>query len=228
MKAPQAKAWTAAAVALLLALHFALAVCSKLHESTTSDELVHLTGGYTYWKFNDYRIHPENGNLPQRWVALPAWLAGSKFPGLDQEYWRKSDSWVMGHEFFYETGEDHFPKLMAARAMTALLSVALGALVFLWSRRLFGTAGGFVSLLFFTFSPTLLAHGGLATSDVCMALFMLASVGAWWRHLRNPGAAGFALSAVLFGLACVAKFSAPLIPPMLLLCAVAHAASRPG
>ena len=217
-----------AAVALLLALHFAMAVASKLHESTTSDEIVHLTGGFTYWKFNDYRLHPENGNLAQRWVALPAWIAGSKFPALDQPYWRKSDGWVMGHEFFYETGEDHFPRLMAARAMTALLSVALGALIFCWSRALFGTAGAFVSLVFFTFSPTLLAHGGYATSDVCAALFLLASVGAWWRHLESPGAGSFALSAVVFGLACVAKFSAVLLLPMMLLCALVHLAARPG
>ncbi len=214
--------------ALLLAVHFLLAVGSKFHESTTSDEIVHVTGGFTYWHLNDYRLHPENGNLPQRWVALPAWLAGSRFPGLDQEYWRKSDSWVMGHEFFYETGEDHFPKLMAARAMTGLFSVGLGLLVFLWSRRLFGTAGAFVSLGFFTFSPTLLANGGLATSDVCMGFFMLASVGAYWRHLRNPGAGGLALSSVVLGLACVAKFSSPLLVPMFLLLGAAHLVSTRG
>ena len=193
---PSRKAWAAIAVALLLALHFAMAVMSKLKESTTSDELVHLTGGYTYWRYDDYRLQPENGNLPQRWVALPLWIRGSKFPDLEQPYWRKSDAWVMGHEFFYEIGEDHFPKLMAARAMTALLSVATGALIFCWSRRLFGTAGGFVSLIFFAFSPTFLAHGGYATSDVCISLFMLASIGAWWRHLNAPGAGGFALSAL--------------------------------
>jgi hypothetical protein len=226
MTLPRRIPWAWAAAAALLLLHFAMAVGSKLHESTTSDELVHLTGGYSYWKLNDYRLHPENGNLPQRWVSLPVWIAGAKFPDLDQPYWKTSDAWVMGHMFFYETGEDHFPKLMAARAMTGLLSVALGALVFAWSRRLFGTAGGLVSLGFFTFSPTLLSHGGYATSDVCMALFMLASLGAYWRHLERPGWWPFALSAVVFGLACVAKFSAPVLLPMLGLCAAVHLVAR--
>ncbi len=228
MNTARLKAGALAAAALLLALHFAMAVASKRGESTTSDEIAHLTGGFTYWTFGDYRLQPENGNLPQRWVALPAYLAGHRFPDLDQPYWRKSDVWVMGHEFFYETGEDHFPMLMAARAMTALLSVGVGLLVFCWSRSLFGTAGAFVSLTFFTFSPTFLAHGGYATSDVCMAFFMLASVGAWWRHLRAPGAGPFALSAVVFGLACVAKFSAVLIPVMMALCAAVHVATHPG
>ncbi len=227
MSEPDRRTWVWAAVAFLLALHFTMAVASKLRESTTSDEIVHLTGGYSYWRFNDYRLQPENGNLAQRWVALPAWIAGAAFPDLDQPYWRKSDAWVIGHEFFYETGEDHFPRLMAARAMTALLSVALGLLVFCWSRGLFGNAGALVSLTFYAFSPTLLAHGGYATSDVCMAFFMLASVGAWWRHLGRPGAGPFVLSSVVFGLACVAKFSAVLIPPMMALCALAHLARSP-
>jgi hypothetical protein len=54
-----------------------------------------------------------------------------------------------------------------------------------------------------------------------MAFFMLASVGAWWRHLGNPGPGPFALSAAVFGLACVAKFSAVLLLPMMALCALA-------
>jgi hypothetical protein len=217
-----------AAAAAVLSLHFAMAVASKLHESTTSDEIVHVTGGYSYWAFNDYRLQPENGNLPQRWEALPLWIRGAKFPTLDQVYWRVSDAWVMGHEFFYETGEDHFPKLMWARAMVALLSVATGALVFCWSRSLFGTPGAFVSLAFFAFSPSFLAHGGYATSDVCMALFMLASIGAWWRHLNTPGPGPFALSALVFGLACVSKFSAVLLVPMMAACAAAYGATHLG
>lgn len=226
MTKPPLNRWVIAAVAILLAVHFCLAVASKHHESTTSDEIVHVTGGYSYWKLDDYRLHPENGNLAQRWVALPAWLSGARFPDLNQDYWRTSDAWVMGHEFFYETHQDHFPMLMMARAMTGLISVALGTLVFLWSQRLFGTRGAFVSLAFFTFSPTFLAHGGLATSDVFMGFFMLASVGAWWRCLERPGGWRFILSAVVFGLACVAKYSAPFILPMMGLCALALIAAR--
>ncbi|MBS0664165.1 MAG: glycosyltransferase family 39 protein [Verrucomicrobia bacterium] len=213
-----------AVVAMLLALHWLLAVASKARESVTADELAHLTGGFTYWQFNDYRIQPENGNLPQRWAALPAWLEGAKFPAIkDNIYWRTSDAWVLGHQFFYETGEDHFPRLMAGRAMIALFSVATGLLVFLWSRRLFGTAGGLVSLAFYAFSPNFLAHGALATSDVCMVLFFLVSVGAYWRELHDPRRRWWWASAVGFGLACVAKVSAVLILPMMVLMAVVRA-----
>ena len=216
--------WLFALVAGLLALHYALAVGSKLNESTTSDEIVHLTGGFNFDHFNDYRLHPENGILPQRIAALPAVLVGTKFPPLaDNPYWRTSDAWVLGHEFFYETGDDHFPRLMAGRALIALFSVATGVLVFCWSRRLFGVAGALVSLVFFVFEPTFLAHGALATSDACSAFFLLASVGAWWRQLHDGRARWWWLSAGAFGLACVAKYSAPLLLPMFVILAALRA-----
>jgi hypothetical protein len=209
------------AVAGLLLLHFVLAVGSKFEESTTSDEVAHLTGGFTYWHFDDYRLHAENGNLPQRWAAIPTTLAGAKFPDLaGNDYWRTSDVWVLAHQFFYETGEDHFPRLMAGRAMIALFSVATGMLVFGWSHRLFGVPGGLVSLAFFTFSPLFLAHGALVTSDGCMAFFFLAGVTVWWWHLHDSRYWVGALSCLVFGLAQVAKFSGVLLLPMMAVMAV--------
>ena len=212
-------------VVALLVMHFTLAVGSKRVQSTTSDELVHLTGGFSYWQLHDYRLHPENGILPQRWAALPTYLQGATFPDLDQVYWRTSDVWVLGHEFFYETGEDHFPRLMTARAMIALFSVGTGLLVFFWSRALFGAGAAVLSLTFFAFSPIFLAHGALATSDVCMTFFFLASLSLWWRHLHDGRFAVAVLSAAVFGLACVAKFSAVLLLPMMALLAIARCAA---
>ena len=211
-------------VTALLLLHYAMAVGSKFQQSTTSDELVHLTGGFVFNHFHDYRIHPENGILPQRLAALPATIIGSQFPPLDQPFWRASNSWVIGHQFFYEQpGQDHFPRLMAGRAIIALFSIATGLLVFLWSRRLFGNPGALVSLVFFVFSPEFLAHGALATSDVCMAFCLLASVGAWWQHLHDGRLRWWGLSALTFGLACVAKFSAPILLPLFIAMAIARA-----
>ena len=64
-----------AAAAALLALYYGMAISAASQKSMTFDEMAHLTGGYTYWVLNDYRLHPENGNWPQRLAALPAVLA---------------------------------------------------------------------------------------------------------------------------------------------------------
>lgn len=213
-----------AAAILLLAVHFALAVAGKRTASTTSDELVHLTAGLSYWQNHDYRLHPENGNLPQRWATLPLYLAGAELPPLaGNDYWRTSDVWVFGHQFFYETGADHFPRLMAGRAMIALFSVGIGILVFWWSRRHFGDAGGLVSLALFAFSPDFLAHGALVTSDVCMVFFFFAAIAAWWHHLHSGSARSWWLCAGVLGLAFVAKYSAVLLIPMLVAMAAVRA-----
>jgi 4-amino-4-deoxy-L-arabinose transferase-like glycosyltransferase len=215
---------TLLAVVALLLVHFVLAVGSKLRECTTTDELVHLTAGVSYWQNNDYRLHPENGIFPQRWAALPAWLGQTKFPQLTgNDYWRTSDVWKIGYQYFYETGQDHFPWLMAGRTMIALFSVATGVLVFCWSRQLFGNAGALVSLILFTFCPTFLAHGALVTSDVCAAFFFLAATGAWWRHLHDGRARIWWLSALTLGLAFVTKYSAILLLPMMVLMAAIRA-----
>jgi hypothetical protein len=213
-------------VTAILLIHFALAVTSKSNHGTTSDEIVHLTGGLSYWKYNDYRLQPENGNLPQRWAAIPAWLSGASFPSIEKniEDWRNSNAWIIGYQFFYNTGQPPYrTQLLGGRAMIALFSVATGLLIYLWSRRLFGQAGGLVSLLFYALCPNFLAHGALITSDACMTFFMLASIGAWWWHLHDSRYRIWLLSAVVFGLALVAKFSAVLLIPMFVLTAAVRA-----
>lgn len=206
------------AVAALLLLHVALAVWAVSHKSVTADEILHVTGGYFYNRYGDYRIQPENGVLPQRWAGLPANLLGAPSPPLDHNvYWRTSDAQVLGHQFFYETGRDHWPFLMAGRALISLFSAATGLLIFCWARQLFGPSAGFFSLTLYVLCPNVLAHAALATSDTAAVFFLLASVAAFWRHLTHPTWRTGLLSAVAFALACVAKYSAVLLLPMMAL-----------
>jgi hypothetical protein len=200
-----------AAVAGLLAVYYVLAVSAAARKSMTFDEMAHLTAGYTYWAFNDYRLHPENGNLPQRLGALPAVLAGAPFPRLDQPAWTSSNVYTIGDQFLYASGNDADTLLRRSRATMALLGVALGALIYLWSRRLISPAGGWVSLLLFVFSPTFLAHGPLVTSDMAAALFFSAAVGAIWIALHRMTATTVLGAAVLLGGAFLSKLSAPVL-----------------
>lgn len=207
-------------LAVLLALvHAVLAVTATVEKSMTSDEIAHLTAGQAYNQLGDYRLQPENGNLPQRWAALPAALAGTPLPSTVSKDWQTADVWNYGHTLYYGLGLPTEEMLFLGRAMIALFSAATGLLIFFWARALFDWKGGFLALLLYALCPAFLAHGALATSDVVMTFFFLASVGAFWRHLENPGAIHAAVSAVTFGLACVAKFSAVLLLPMFALIA---------
>ena len=141
-------------------------------------------------------------------------VSGARFPRLDQQAWTTSNVYAIGDQFFYSSGNDADTLLRRSRAVMALLSVALGALVYVWARRLISPTGAWVSLLLFVFSPTLLAHGPLVTSDIAAALFFTAAVGAIWVALHRVTPATVLGAAVLLAGAFLSKLSAPILIPV--------------
>ncbi len=101
--------WPLAAAATLLAVYFLLAVTGVAHKCATFDEVFHLTGGYSYWTISDFRMQPENGNLPQRWAALPLLFGDYKFPAVDSGDWRRSSVAAVGGRFVYGAGKRRRP-----------------------------------------------------------------------------------------------------------------------
>jgi hypothetical protein len=216
-----------AMVVLLLAIHYALAVTAASTKCNTFDEIVHIAGGYSYWQLNDYRLNPEGDALGQRLMALPLLLGDFKLPPHDDSaaawapgdpsrYWRNCDLWNFGHQFFYNPGNNPETMLRLSRSFMALFSVLLGLLVYLWSRRLFGPAGGIVSLALYALCPAFLANGPLSTMDLLASLCFLAALGAFWRMLHRVTFLSVLLSSLAMGALFLAKFSAVLAGPMLL------------
>ncbi len=210
----------------LLCLYWWMATSVSDTQCTTGDEIAHLTAGYSYWKTDDYRLQPENGNLPQRWAAIPLLAGDFKFPTLDQDAWRISDVWDLGFQWFYENGNDLASMLRAGRRMIALFGVGLGALTFLWARRLHGDRAALLATFLFAFCPTMLANGGLVTSDMTAACMFLAAVTAFWAMAHRLTPLRVLVFGLVLGLLCVAKFSAPLIAPMCALLWVVRVAGK--
>lgn len=168
--------WELLAAGGLLMAHWTLAVTSSLEKSPTFDEGAHVVAGYYYWAAGDYRFNPESGVLIQRWAALPLLLLDVDVPGPEYLPRRTGNVWLTSQHVLFQLGNDTETLLLAARGMIALLSVGLGALVYGWSRRLFGAAGGLLSLALYALSPTMLAHGRMVTADLAAALFFLLAV----------------------------------------------------
>jgi 4-amino-4-deoxy-L-arabinose transferase-like glycosyltransferase len=208
-------------VVALLAAHFTLAVTSVMDKCTTFDEIAHLTGGSSYWLIDDYRINPENGNFPQRWAALGLFGGQYKFPSTNTPAWKISSSWHVGHQFFYKEGNDLSSMLLRARTMIVLLSVAAALLTYIWSRQLFGVAGGMISLVLYAFNPSMLANGSLVTSDMAAAAFFLAASFALWKLLQRVTIRRLLLSCLATAGLMVAKMSGVFFVPMALLLAAA-------
>ncbi len=210
---------------LLLGLFWWLAVSASRHWSQTADELPHVTAGYTYDRYGDYRMHFENGNLPQRVHGLAPLVLGARFPA-DEVRWRTSDYWQLGWDFFYGLGNPTDRMLLGARALNALFGVALGAFVFTVARRWHGDGGGLVALGFYVFYPDFLAHSALATSDVAGALCLNLAAWFFWRHLERRDPASGAIAGLCSGLALVAKFNGVFIAPIFALLILLDAFGR--
>jgi dolichyl-phosphate-mannose-protein mannosyltransferase len=222
-----ARRLSAAAVAALVVLYWLLATSALSGTCNTCDEIIHLAGGCSYWLNNDYRLQPENGNLPQRWHALPMVLSRTcRLPGPEHPAWKRSDAWQIGQAMFFESESSPELLLSQGRAMAGLLGAGVCLTVFLWSRRLFGLRGAFVSLALAVFCPALLAHGALMTSDACLTLFLLLSVWAIWELLHQITPLRLAGGMIAIAGLFLSKMSAPLIFPMAALMVVVRICSR--
>ena len=204
----------ATAVALLAAGHVVLVAGIAARTSMAFDEPAHIVSGYTYWTFGDYRLHPENGNWPQRLMALPLLGMDLAPPATDTKVWQVSDMWEVADDFFYGQGNPTDAMLWRARLPIALVSGLLAIGVFMWSSRLFGTAAGMLSLVLYATSATMLTHGGLATSDLLTAAMFLASLAAWWALLHRVTWRTVAISSVCAAGLVMSKHSAVLLLPV--------------
>ena len=205
------------AVVFLLAVYAVAAFTSMRDKCTTYDEIAYLTAGYSYWAYNDYRLMPESGNLPQRWVTLPLLLGNTKFPPLDDANWHNSHAYKLGYDFFYESGNDPDFMLACARSMMIVFGVVLGWVTYAWSRSLFGRRGGMLSLVVYSLSPTMLAHGRFAMADMAVTLTFTASLGCFWMALHRVSLGRVLLSCVVMGALIISKMSALLIAPLALM-----------
>ena len=203
-------------LAVLIALfHAAMAVTAVNTKSPTFDEPQHLTAGYSYWVTNDFRLDPENGNLPARWAALPLLLSRLNFVPLNDRGWQRAEEGRTGHQFFYESGNDPDRTLGQARMMMSIFGVALCLLIYRCGRECFGVLGGLLAETVAAFDPNFLAHSPLVASDVPAAFFFTAAVWSGWRLFQKISPIGFAIAAFSLAGLFLTKFSAPIVLPVL-------------
>jgi hypothetical protein len=206
--------WGGVAAAGLLIVYAAMAFSASLTKGVSFDEGQQLAVGYNIWLNNDYRIEGANGDFIKRWATLPYLVSRPKFVGRDDPYWRRAEPYEVGYKFFFEVGNRPEELLRQGRAMMVLLGVATGWLVFAWSRKLFGTAGGLISLGLFVFSPHMLAFGAIVSTEMSIVLLLFAATGCIWRLLHVVTWGRVAVSLAVVGMLVLAKLSALVILPI--------------
>lgn len=200
---------------LLLLVLFGLTYGAARHDSGTMDEPPTLLAGHYLWKTGRYNIdreHPPLARLIEALplLALPVETARSNPDGSMPPYW------PLSVEFLYENTVPADRMLMPARLMVIGLSMLLGIFLWWWGNRLFGPPAGVVALLTCTFSPLILAHGHLATTDLAIALAFPLALFGLHRYVEHP-TGSMAMGAGLgLGIALATKGSAVILLPTFL------------
>jgi 4-amino-4-deoxy-L-arabinose transferase-like glycosyltransferase len=202
----RAQRWLPAAGFCLLLLLFAARLGdTAVRKTLTVDEPHYIGTGLYLWKSGDYdfvdslNLHPplsfHIGSLPLLAFDLEDL---SREPG-----------------FLKRLLEREEPGVRALRIAGRIPFIALAcwgaAMCFLWAREVAGDAAGLLAAFLYTFSPTLLAHGGLAHSDITVTVLFLQTLYALWRWMMKPTPLRLLLCGLSLGLAMIAKLSGLLL-----------------
>ncbi|GAI15305.1 unnamed protein product, partial [marine sediment metagenome] len=103
--------------------------------------------------------------------------------------------------------------IFGGRIPMILILILLGFYVFKWTRELFGNCPALLATFFFSFSPTLIAHGRLVTTDVGAAAGIFIATYYFIKSLKSPTKKNIIFAGIAFGLAELCKFSAILLIP---------------
>lgn len=205
-------------VILLLIIELFLGFFSLYNDSGTTDEVAHIPAGYAYLKFRDYRLNPEHPPLIKAYAALPLLFADLKFP-LDLPAYRDeiNGQWETGWKFIYHSDNNPDLILTLSRLPVLLLSLLLGFFVYSWTAKTLNKKTGLVALFFYVFSPNILAHSRLVTTDLGFAATFFITIYFFHQFLKRPSWKSLVLTGVFFGLAQLSKFSNLILIPYLAL-----------
>ncbi len=200
--------------ALLLLSMLLLGIGSMKGDSAIVDEVAHIPAGYSYVTKGDYRLNPEHPPMMKDLSGLALLPLNPTFPDTIPA-WTKdvNGQWEAGWHFLYHDGNNADAILFWARLPILLTAIVFGAVLYVISRRLLGTAGGLVVLTLYAFEPNILAHARFVTTDLGAAATMFLAITSFYFWLRRPSWKRLALATGLFALAQVTKFSAILLAP---------------
>jgi hypothetical protein len=196
----------AAALAVLLTLagtaRIALTYETFHH---TSDEPAHIACGMEWLERGQYTFETQHPPLSRIFAGLGAKLAGAHLDRVDKP--GKSEAmWWHGATILFS--DEHYERRLATirAAMLPFFWLACWG-VFLWGRYLWGPAAGVAAVFLLSMMPLVLAHAGLATTDMALTGTFVLAAFTLVRLLEAPEARRGVWCGLALGFMLVAKFS---------------------
>jgi 4-amino-4-deoxy-L-arabinose transferase-like glycosyltransferase len=139
-------------------------------------------------------------------MAVGPYLYGLRAQGVP-------DRWKEGNAILHSRGK-YAVALTLARAGILPFFILAAACVWLWSARILGDHGALVAVFLFTNLPAVLAHSGIATTDMAVTAGVVFSLYRFTLWLEQPNPRNSILWGSATAVALLAKFSAFLVLPL--------------
>jgi 4-amino-4-deoxy-L-arabinose transferase-like glycosyltransferase len=177
----------------------------------TVDEPIHVACGFQWLATGKYDLDVEHPPLPRVLFALDAWLGGLKMNAGEQDAAPgtvdgRADRVTQGNVLLYR-GDRYLRNLAGARAGNLPWFLLATAMVFVWGNRLSGPGTGVIAMALFGALPPILAHAGLATTDMPVTATVITALWFFRLWLEDPSRKRTLLLGAAIGLGCVSKFS---------------------
>jgi len=185
--------------------------------SLTWDERSHLGAGMEWLANGRYTYEAKHVPLSRVFIALGPYLDGnapkgpavSSFPLNEEGMWR---ALAHGDTVIFDHG-DAMRNIWLARLGVLPFFVLAGFVVYAWAASTVGVSAALLALALFTTLPPVLAHSGLATTDIAASATLPLAVLAFLRWLPTPTALRSAAFGGATALALLSKLSALLFFP---------------
>lgn len=170
-------AW--AVLGLILAVSGTAIVGAMRTTSTTFDEIVFIAVGARGYETGRFDLVPDHPPLMQYIYGLPVALAGAVLPDESEVTPEDMESggyrYDYASRFFWQAGNDPERLAMLGRIPAVIMALGLILVTFFFARRHWGITAGLLAAAVVAFLPDVLAHGGVAYSDVPVTLAMFAA-----------------------------------------------------
>jgi hypothetical protein len=214
-------------VSLLLILFASLRIVATYSVfNHTSDEPNHIACGMEWLDKGRYTYETQHPPLARVASALGPFLLGVR-----------SQAAKVAHDTLAVPREGLAILYFGHRYDLTLTAARLGVLPFFWiaclvtywwARRESGGAIAVIAVALFSFLPDVLAHAGLATTDMALTAFLGAAFVSSLIWLEQPTRRNSVIFGIFMGLAILSKFSAPIFLPAAWGCALLVYLSKQG
>lgn len=204
--------------AALLALMAANLLSVTARKSITTDEIVLIPAAYYHWVDDNVHLIGQHPPLCKLLAGFPLLLLQPnewKPDKIDPAGTADQNEWGYVQHFWQDNRVNFELISFWSRLPMILLTLALGALLFVFARDLAGPRAAVLAVALFSIEPTILAHGRIVQTDIAAAFGLLLTVYAARRYIRVPGWQSAVFLGAAAAIAVLAKFSMLVVAPAL-------------